>query len=218
MKTMVKSLLLVACCSSAAWADAPKPKNWTPPATKIYAQTLSDEIMAKHPELISVTFHGVPPGLDKVYTMFAGSFPTRLGGPLLDDDARSAEREQWDDADNFLAIAPGVVVGYDRNVVTNGMLTRHDIDVITKGITIVDPRWNKKDPVKKFVMMMPLRDAAGNHLGLLVLAYKYPPGRTKTETDFCLAATALRDDLQKKILNYAALFKPVTGSKEASAR
>ena len=178
MKTMVKSLLLVSCCSSADWADAPKPKNWTPPATKIYAQTLSDEIMAKHPELISVTFHGVPPGLDKVYTMFAGSFPDRIGNP--------------DDPD--------------------------DIDVITKGITIVDPRWNKKDPVKKFVMMMPLRDAAGNHLGLLVLAYKYPPGSTKTETDFFLAATALRDDLQKKILNYAALFKPVTGSKEASAR
>ena len=50
---------------------------------------------------------------------------------MAQDDARSAEREQWDDADNFLAIAPGVVVGYDRNVVTNGMLTRHGINVIT---------------------------------------------------------------------------------------
>ncbi|WP_246170607.1 arginine deiminase family protein [Pseudonocardia hierapolitana] len=27
---------------------------------------------------------------------------------------REAEREQWNDADNFLAIAPGVVLGYDR--------------------------------------------------------------------------------------------------------
>ena len=34
-----------------------------------------DEIMAAHSELISITFHGVPPGMDKVYTMFAGSFP-----------------------------------------------------------------------------------------------------------------------------------------------
>src|SRR6516225_5921616 len=62
--------------ASAAWAaetapPAAKPKNWTPPKTKIQAQALSDEIMAHHPELLSVTFHGVPPGLDKVYTMFA---------------------------------------------------------------------------------------------------------------------------------------------------
>src|SRR5713101_1638084 len=63
----------------ASAVPAQKPKNWTAPATKIYAQALSDEIMAKHPELISVTFHGVPPGLDKVYTMFAGSFPERIG-------------------------------------------------------------------------------------------------------------------------------------------
>ena len=38
--------------------------------------------------------------------------------------ARAAEREQWNDADNYLTIAPGVVVGYDRNVVTNTMLRR----------------------------------------------------------------------------------------------
>src|ERR1700694_2185924 len=57
---------------SAAWAagaatvaSPTKAKNWTPPAAKIHAQVLADEIMAKHPELLSVTFHGVPPGLDK---------------------------------------------------------------------------------------------------------------------------------------------------------
>ena len=33
------------------WA-ADQPKNWTPPAQKIYAQKLSDETMAKHPELL----------------------------------------------------------------------------------------------------------------------------------------------------------------------
>src|SRR5206468_2381168 len=38
------------------------------------------------------------------------------------EDARAAEREQWDDANNFLAISPGVVVGYERNTVTNSML------------------------------------------------------------------------------------------------
>ncbi|MBY8870575.1 arginine deiminase [Micromonospora sp. PLK6-60] len=46
-------------------------------------------------------------------------------------DRRTAQREQWDDANNFLAVAPGVVVGYDRNVVTNTMLRRNGIDVIT---------------------------------------------------------------------------------------
>ena len=48
-----------------------------------------------------------------------------------EEDARAAAREQWNDADNYLAIAPGVVVGYDRNVVTNTMLRRNGIEVIT---------------------------------------------------------------------------------------
>lgn len=45
-------------------------------------------------------------------------------------DRRTAEREQWDDADNYLAIAPGVVMGYDRNAATNGLLADHGIEVI----------------------------------------------------------------------------------------
>jgi len=46
------------------------------------------------------------------------------------EDARAADREQWDDANNFLAVAPGVVVGYERNTVTNNMLRDAGIDVI----------------------------------------------------------------------------------------
>ncbi|MGZ4524046.1 MAG: arginine deiminase [Mycobacteriaceae bacterium] len=46
------------------------------------------------------------------------------------EDARAAEREQWDDANNFLAVAPGVIVGYERNTVTNTMLREHGIDVV----------------------------------------------------------------------------------------
>ena len=64
----------------------PVARNWTPPAYRIYAQALSDDIMAHHPELWSVTFHGVPPGMDKVYTMFAGSYPDRIGNPDDPDD------------------------------------------------------------------------------------------------------------------------------------
>ena len=37
-------------------------------------------------------------------------------------DPVSAEREQWDDGNNTLAIAPGVVVAYERNTGTNAAL------------------------------------------------------------------------------------------------
>ena len=57
-------------------------------------------------------------GLDKVRVLSA------------DEDARAAEREQWDDANNYLTLSPGVVVGYERNTVTNGMLRDNGIEVI----------------------------------------------------------------------------------------
>jgi arginine deiminase len=43
---------------------------------------------------------------------------------------RSAEREQWDDGCNVLALAPGVVVAYERNVTTNTYLREHGLEVI----------------------------------------------------------------------------------------
>ncbi len=45
-------------------------------------------------------------------------------------DSRSAEREQWDDACNVLAVAPGVVVAYERNTTTNAYLRAHGVEVI----------------------------------------------------------------------------------------
>ena len=150
-----------------ARTEAPA-KNWTAPAYKIYAQALADATMAEHPELLSVTFHGEPPGRDKVYTMFAGSYPDRIGNP--------------DDPD--------------------------DIDVITKGITILDPRWRRPhDTVKKFVVQEPLRDAAGENVGLIVYAFK-TDGQTRNELDYARQAMAMRNHLAARIPSYAALFAP----------
>ena len=62
---------------------------------------------------------GAALGVDKIRVLSA------------DEDLRAAEREQWDDGTNFLAVSPGVVIGYDRNVTTNTMLRRAGVEVIT---------------------------------------------------------------------------------------
>ncbi len=45
-------------------------------------------------------------------------------------DNVTAEREQWDDGNNTLAIEPGVVVAYERNVETNVRLEASGIEVL----------------------------------------------------------------------------------------
>lgn len=42
----------------------------------------------------------------------------------------ASDREQWNDGANTLAIAPGVVIAYERNTVTNKLLRDHGIKVI----------------------------------------------------------------------------------------
>ena len=58
-------------------------------------------------------------GIQKLRTVITGG------------DAYEAEREQWDDGNNVVALEPGVVVAYDRNVYTNTLLRRAGIEVIT---------------------------------------------------------------------------------------
>ena len=45
-------------------------------------------------------------------------------------DPVTAEREQWDDGNNTLAISPGVVVAYERNTETNARLQDAGIEVL----------------------------------------------------------------------------------------
>ena len=51
----------------------------------------------------------------------------RCGG----DDAMAAQREQWNDGSNTLCIAPGKVITYERNYVTNELLYKSGIEVLT---------------------------------------------------------------------------------------
>ncbi|MFK5635735.1 arginine deiminase [Ornithinimicrobium sp. LYQ103] len=58
-----------------------------------------------------------------------------LGVPRLrvlaaDQDPRAAAREQWDDGCNVLAVEPGVIIGYERNTVTNDYLRSQGVEVL----------------------------------------------------------------------------------------
>src|SRR5262252_3947721 len=46
-------------------------------------------------------------------------------------DVHSAQREQWDDGCNVLAVSPGLVIAYERNTTTNSHLRRSGIEVVT---------------------------------------------------------------------------------------
>lgn len=167
MKKAIWALALSASVMTATVASAADTKNWTAPTYKIYAQKLSDETMKAHPELLSVTLHGVAPGTPDAYTMLAGSYPDRIGNA--------------DDPD--------------------------DIDVSKKGITIVDPRWHRtKDTSPKFVVLMPMRDAKGENIGLIVYAFKVPVAGNQYERTLYTKALDLRDAVAKKIPSYEALF------------
>jgi arginine deiminase len=76
---------------------------------------------------LTVTDH--PP--EKMHDAIAAA----MGLPAIrvltaEQDVHAAEREQWDDGCNALAVAPGVVVTYERNETTNADLRAHGIEVL----------------------------------------------------------------------------------------
>jgi arginine deiminase len=46
-------------------------------------------------------------------------------------DVYGVQREQWDDGNNVVAIEPGVVIAYDRNILTNTALRKAGVEVVT---------------------------------------------------------------------------------------
>ena len=51
--------------------------------------------------------------------------------PCGGNDSVSADREQWSDGSNTIAIAPGEVIAYERNDITNKVLESYNIKVHT---------------------------------------------------------------------------------------
>jgi arginine deiminase len=77
---------------------------------------------------LKVTNHP-PGGMHKAIAAALGLDDVKMLTPT--HDVHTAEREQWDDGCNVLAIEPGVVISYERNVTTNAFLRHSGIEVIT---------------------------------------------------------------------------------------
>ncbi|WP_462418209.1 arginine deiminase [Kytococcus sp. Marseille-QA3725] len=72
--------------------------------------------------------HNAPEQLDAAIASALGV--DEISVLAADQDDRSAEREQWDDGCNVLALEPNVVVAYERNTTTNEYLRSQGVEVL----------------------------------------------------------------------------------------
>ena len=77
-------------------------------------------------DLVTEEQHGTLPELMAKALGVATMRIVETGG-----DSFEAEREQWDDGNNVVALEPGVVIAYERNTGTNTALRKAGVEVIT---------------------------------------------------------------------------------------
>jgi arginine deiminase len=104
---------------------------------------LDRDVVTLFPKVVpTITAYSVRPG-DKEGELdirredsFLGAVSDALGLKELrvietGGDPWQAEREQWDDGNNVVAVEPGVVVAYERNEYTNTLMRKAGIEVLT---------------------------------------------------------------------------------------
>ena len=69
----------------------------------------------------------LPQKLEEVLESYIGEPVVLI--PCGGEDTISADREQWSDGSNTIAIAPGEVIAYERNDITNDILIKNGVNV-----------------------------------------------------------------------------------------
>jgi arginine deiminase len=96
-------------------------------ALQAWTVTAPDDGVADDPDTAELRVRGPEPFLDAAA---AAMGVDRLRVIDTGLDPVTAEREQWDDGNNTLALAPRLTVAYERNTVTNTALEAAGVEVV----------------------------------------------------------------------------------------